>query len=124
MKNAGYSFTVATLLLCAMALTVAGKVRPPELRSDNAANAGAAVAVAVAIKDFRFVPETITVKAGATVTWTNQDDEPHKIAADDGKFASPTLDTNEEYGHAFTTPGTYAYYCTLHPRMRGTIVVE
>lgn len=118
MRNTCCSLTVTALLLCAAMLTFAGKVKQADPRGDDAA------AAEVAIKDFNFVPKPIKVKAGTKVTWTNQDEEPHKIAADDETFVSPALDTDEKYTHQFTTPGTYKYYCTVHPKMTGTIEVE
>jgi amicyanin len=80
--------------------------------------------VAVGIDNFTFNPQTLTVKAGATVTWTNKDDIPHTVAAVNKEFKSKALDTDDAYTFTFTTPGTYAYFCSLHPHMTGTIVVE
>jgi plastocyanin len=80
--------------------------------------------VAVGIDNFTFNPQTLTVKAGATVTWTNKDDIPHTVAAVNRQFKSKALDTDDGYTFTVTTPGTYAYFCSLHPHMTGTIVVE
>lgn len=79
---------------------------------------------AVAIDNFTFNPQRLTVKAGTTVTWTNKDDIPHAIAAVDKLFKSKALDTDDRYSFTFTTLGTYEYFCSLHPHMTGTIVVE
>jgi amicyanin len=79
---------------------------------------------AVAIDNFTFNPQRVTVKAGTTVTWTNKDDIPHAIAATDKLFKSKVLDTDNSYSFTFTTPGSYAYFCSLHPHMTGTVVVE
>ncbi|HTP91446.1 MAG TPA: cupredoxin family copper-binding protein [Xanthobacteraceae bacterium] len=81
-------------------------------------------ASAVSIDNFTFTPQTLTVKAGTTVTWTNKDDIPHAIAATDKGFRSKALDTDDSYSFTFTTPGTYQYFCSLHPHMTGTVVVE
>lgn len=82
-------------------------------------------ATAVSIDNFTFTPQKLTVKAGTTVTWTNKDDIPHGIAASNNAFTrSKALDTNDSYSFTFTTPGTYAYFCYIHPHMTGTIVVE
>ena len=81
-------------------------------------------AAAVAIDNFTFNPHSITIKAGTTVTWTNKDDIPHAVAATDRSFKSKTLDTEDHYAFTFMTPGTYQYFCSLHPHMTGTIVVE
>jgi amicyanin len=84
-----------------------------------------APATAVSIDNFTFGPPKLTVKAGTTVTWTNRDDIPHGIAATNNTFAkSKALDTDDSYSFTFTTPGTYAYFCYIHPHMTGTIVVE
>ena len=64
------------------------------------------------------------MKAGTTVTWKNMDDIPHAVAAVNKQFKSKTLDTDDAYSFTFTTPGSYEYFCSLHPHMTGTIVVE
>ena len=81
-------------------------------------------AIKISAKDFMFSPATVTVKAGATVTWTNLDDEPHTVFSDAGLFRSSALDTKDNFSYKFDKPGTYHYLCTIHPRMVGTIVVE
>jgi amicyanin len=78
---------------------------------------------AVSIKDFKFDPATLTVPVGTTVTWTNQDEEPHAIAAKDGSFHGPGMDTHGTYSFTFNTPGTFDYICSIHPFMTGTVVV-
>jgi amicyanin len=80
--------------------------------------------VPVTIDNFVFEPARLTVKAGTTVTWTNRDDIPHTVAAKDRAFKSKVMDTDESYSFTFSTPGEYAYFCSLHPHMTGTIVVE
>ena len=83
------------------------------------------VASAVSIHNFTFTPQTLTVKAGTTVTWNNKDDIPHGIASDNNAFRrSKALDTDDKFAFMFTTPGTYQYFCYLHPYMKGTIVVQ
>jgi plastocyanin len=84
-----------------------------------------AAAATIGIDNFTFNPKQLTVKAGATVTWTNKDDIPHGIASANNAFArSKALDTDDSYSFTFTTPGTYQYFCYVHPHMTGTIVVE
>ena len=79
----------------------------------------------VTIDNFFFTPGSVTVKAGTTVTWTNKDDIPHGIGSANNAFPkSKALDTDESYSFTFATPGTYQYFCYLHPKMVGTIVVE
>ena len=80
--------------------------------------------IEVKIDNFTFSPERVTVKAGTTVTWVNEDDIPHTIASSAKLFKSKALDTDDSYAFTFTTPGEYQYFCSLHPHMTGTIVVE
>ncbi|BBY04408.1 cupredoxin domain-containing protein [Mycobacterium seoulense] len=77
----------------------------------------------VTIDGFAFAPATLTVAAGTTVTWTNRDEEPHTVAASDGSFHSPGMGTGATFTHTFTDPGTFDYVCSIHPMMRGTVVV-
>jgi amicyanin len=84
----------------------------------------AADAAAVKIDNFTFTSKSLTVKAGTTVTWTNQDDIPHTVTSTTQQFKSKALDTNDTFSFTFTTPGSYNYFCSLHPHMTGTIVVE
>ena len=80
--------------------------------------------VPVTIDNFVFEPGRVTVKVGTTVTWTNHDDIPHTVASKDRAFKSKVMDTDESYSFTFSTPGEYTYFCSLHPHMTGTIVVE
>jgi len=90
-----------------------------------AAGAGPAAAdTDIAVKDYAFAPAALDVKAGETVTWTNGDDSPHQLVAVDKSFRSPALDTGDHYSRTFATPGTYKYFCSLHPQMVGTVVVH
>jgi plastocyanin len=81
-------------------------------------------AVEVNIDNFSFGPERITVPAGTTVTWTNRDDIPHTVVSDDKLFKSRVLDTDEKFSYTFSRPGTYAYFCSVHPKMTGKVVVQ
>ena len=83
-----------------------------------------AAAVEVKIDNFSFGPQEVHVKTGATVTWTNEDDIPHTVVSTTLAFRSRALDTDGKFSFTFTTPGTYKYFCSLHPHMTGTIVVE
>ncbi len=78
----------------------------------------------IVVKDFMFNPTPLTVKAGATVTWINMDDEPHTVVSDTGVFKSGGMDTNESFTYKFDKPGTYHFTCSIHPRMVGTVVVQ
>ena len=88
------------------------------------AGAAAADQAKVPIKDFMYQSTSLTVKSGTTVTWTNNDDEPHTVISDTGAFRSSALDTNETFSYKFDKPGVYPYHCSIHPRMVATIVVE
>ncbi len=98
-------------LLLAPAVLVSGQARAAEM--------------SVTIDNFVFTPETLTIPAGTRVTWTNQDDIPHLVVSANRPpdFKSPVLDTDEHFARVFETPGTYVYFCGLHPHMKGTIVV-
>jgi plastocyanin len=76
------------------------------------------------IDNFSFAPQRLTVKAGTTVTWTNKDDIPHTVASTTKAFKSKVLDTDDKFSFTFTNAGIYEYFCSLHPHMTGTIVVE
>ena len=79
---------------------------------------------AVKIDNFVFGPQTLTVPVGSTVTWTNSDDIPHTAVSTDSVFRSNVMDTNEKFSYTFTKAGTYSYYCTIHPKMTGKVVVQ
>jgi plastocyanin len=82
-------------------------------------------AVTVKIDNFAFDAQTVTVPAGATVTWVNDDDAPHTVVADDGKsFRSKTLDTGDRFSFTFLHAGAFGYFCSVHPHMTGKVVVK
>jgi plastocyanin len=81
-------------------------------------------AVEVKIDNFSFTPPTLTVKAGTQITWTNADDIPHTVVSDDQRFKSKVLDTDEKFTFTASQPGTYSYFCSIHPKMTGKVVVE
>jgi len=78
----------------------------------------------VKIDNFSFGPATLTVPVGATVNWTNRDDIPHTVVSTDGLFKSKVLDTDEKFSFTFSKPGTFAYFCSIHPKMTGKVVVQ
>ena len=84
----------------------------------------AASPAAVTIDNFNFSPMTLTVAAGTTVTWTNNDDIPHTVRAVDGSFHSKPLDTADSYSFTFAKPGVYSYFCSVHPKMVGKVIVK
>jgi len=78
----------------------------------------------VKIDNFSFTPQEIKVKAGTTVVWTNRDDIPHTVTSTDSVFKSKTLDTDDKFTMTFSKPGTYPYFCSIHPKMTGKVIVE
>ena len=79
----------------------------------------------IVIKDFHFTPETLTVKSGEKITWINRDEEPHTVVSVEKQFKKSTaLDTDQEFVITAGAPGTYTYFCSVHPKMTGTIIVE
>jgi plastocyanin len=119
-SNLMRSTLVAAALGAATAIMLAAVVLPGWAQNAPQANAGA-----VSIHNFTFTPQTLTVKPGTTIAWTNKDDIPHGIAWENNAFArSKALDTDDSYSFTFTTPGTYKYFCYIHPHITGTIVVQ
>src|SRR6266852_5388985 len=110
--------SLVTPVMIAMLLLVAGSPRVAANDQPSAANAE------VKIDNFSFGPQTLTVPVGATVTWINRDDIPHTVVSTDGVFKSKVRDTDEKFSYTFTKAGTYSYYCSVHPKMTGQIVVQ
>ena len=108
-----------TVVIAAAAFVGGG----PRSAAASAAQAPASAAE-VKIDNFSFGPATLTVPAGTTVTWTNRDDIPHTVVSDDKVFRSKVLDTDEKFSFTFTKPGTYPYFCSIHPKMTGKVVVQ
>jgi len=112
-------FGLAALVLVGLGMLFNGS-------ANVAANAQPPAPTEVKIDNFSFSPVTLTVTAGTTVTWTNRDDIPHTVvSADDAKtFKSKVMDTDEKFSFTFTKAGTYTYFCSVHPKMTGTVVVK
>jgi plastocyanin len=97
---------------------------PPAITAPTTSTGGGN---SIAIKNFAFDPSPLTVKTGAVVTWVNQDTAPHAIVSDTGSpsaFASDSLSTGASYKFTFTQAGTYTYHCSIHPSMKGTVIVQ
>ena len=114
MKRSHWILTIAASMVLAL-------VAFPTLERKVAAGPPTAE---VQIDNFSFSPATITVKAGTQITWTNKDDIPHTVVSEDKTFKSKVLDTDEKFTLTPTKPGTYTYYCSIHPKMTGKLVVE
>jgi plastocyanin len=113
------------LLLGALGVTALLAAALPELTAAGAAAVTAAASPAtVDIDNFAFTPAALTVTAGTTVTWKNEDDSPHRIGDKNGTFKSAALDTDDSFSHTFAAPGEYPYICTIHPYMVGKIIVK
>jgi plastocyanin len=78
----------------------------------------------VKIDNFSFGPGTLTVSVGTTVTWTNRDDLPHTVVSTEGAFKSKVLDTDEKFSFTFSKAGAFPYFCSIHPKMTGKVVVQ
>ena len=78
----------------------------------------------VVVKNFSFSPATLHVGAGTTVAWKNDDEEPHTVVSDSGAFRSGAMDEGDRFQFTFDRPGTYRFFCSVHPHMTGTIIVE
>jgi len=123
-QAAGFPGTAGSpsVLPTAMPSSTGGMTSMPASAAPAAAQPVAADAVA--IRNFAFAPQVVTVKAGTTVHWANQDSEAHTVTSDAGAFGSPVLQPAAGYSFTFAKPGTYRYHCTIHPFMTGTVVVS
>lgn len=102
------------------ALPAAGASTPAQAKTARSGDPGAEVK----IDNFTFTPPSLTVAVGTQVTWTNRDDIPHTVVTEDKTMKSKVLDTDEKFVYTFTKPGAYSYFCSIHPKMKGTIVVQ
>lgn len=119
MKKRSVCMAGLAAVIVALGLLLAGS---PKV----AANAPQPATTEVKIDNFSFTPAVLTVPVGTTVTWTNRDDIPHTVvSADDPKmFKSKAMDTDEKFSYTFAKPGRYSYFCSVHPKMTGTIIVQ
>jgi amicyanin len=113
---------VVAVMLATFAAMMFAAANTQALQAAQSAQTPAAVEVK--IDNFSFAPVEISVSAGTTVTWTNRDDIPHTVVSTDKVFKSKVLDTDDKYSYTFTKPGTYPYFCSVHPKMTGTVVVK
>jgi plastocyanin len=121
------SFCIALLILACVAAGCSSNQTPPALAATTAPQASTMGGTSITIKNFAFDPTPLTVKTGTVVTWVNQDGAPHIVVSDTGSptaFSSDSLSTGASYKFTFTQPGTYTYHCSIHPSMKGTIIVQ
>jgi plastocyanin len=109
----------ALAIVLPLAVVAVQLVRPMRAKSEDKSSPAE-----VRVDNFSFAPETLTVPVSSTVTWVNKDDVPHVIASNNGLFKSKALDTDDTYSYTFTKAGAYSYYCSIHPKMLGKIVVQ
>ena len=123
----GGAIIAATALLAVLVIAAWAMAGPgPRVarRETAAARPNAATKLEVTISEFAFHPGTLEVSAGATVTWTNADGDAHTVTSENGAFTSPALDSGETFSQTFTAPGTYNYFCALHPQMTAQVIVK
>jgi plastocyanin len=111
-------------VVCTAALLVAILAGRQTTHASAPAAPSMAGGAEVKIDNFTFAPASLTVAVGTTVTWTNRDDIPHTVVSDDQSIKSKALDTDDKFTFTFTKPGTYSYFCSLHPKMKGTVIVQ
>jgi plastocyanin len=116
-KRAIWTLSLTALVL--MTVMVAGRAK-----TYGATAADDKQPVEVKIDNFVFAPNTVTVPVGTTLHWTNRDDIPHNVVSEDKSFKSKVMDTDESFSYTFTKPGTYTYFCSIHPKMAGKVVVQ
>jgi plastocyanin len=123
-KYTARAAAIAGTLLVLLVGPACATAAQPEPANQPESSATTAAGSQVTIENFEFNPATLTVPIGTTVTWISHDDEPHTVTSSENVFASAGLDADETFSYTFSTPGTYTYYCKLHPHMTGTIVVK
>ncbi|MGZ4860700.1 MAG: cupredoxin domain-containing protein [Candidatus Angelobacter sp.] len=116
--------TIWSLGIATVAIVIAVAAGRPGTFNATTAQEKTATETSVKIDNFTFSPGTITVAAGSTVRWTNHDDIPHNVVSADKSFKSKAMDTDENFSFTFTKPGTYSYFCSIHPKMTGKVVVQ
>jgi plastocyanin len=114
----------AALAIVAAVLTAAVTGRTDTMNHATPTPGPTAAPVAVKIVNFAFSPQKVVIPIGGSVTWTNKDDVAHTATASDSSFDSGNLANGQSWTHTFTKAGKYAYVCTYHPNMTGTIVVQ
>jgi plastocyanin len=115
---------LASLAIVAAVLTAAVTARTDPMSQGSPTPGPTSAPIAVTIINFGFTPQKVVIPVGGSVTWTNKDDIAHTATASDNSFDSGNLANGQSWTHVFTKAGRYAYVCTYHPNMTGTIVVQ
>ena len=111
---------IVSLLTTVMVATLLLSTASP----GSSAKAPQPASAEVKVDNFSFGPASLTVAVGTTVTWTNRDDIPQTVVSTDKVFKSKVLDTDEKFSFTFAKAGTYPYFCSIHPKMTGSVVVQ
>jgi plastocyanin len=117
MRKSLYFANLTVVVMAAIVMLLAGA-------RNVIANGSQPAPAEVTIDNFTFGPPALTVPAGTTITWTNRDDIPHTVVSTDGVFKSRVLDTDEKFSYTFAKPGTFPYFCSIHPKMTGKVLVQ
>jgi plastocyanin len=130
-QSVDFTWSALALVAIVSVMTLSGVAASSALQAGGASGLAASPkastggsATEVMIDNFAFTPGVVTVKAGTQVTWINHDDIPHTVDSSQGKFKSSAMDTNDKFQFRFTEPGEYPFYCRMHPKMTGKIVVQ
>lgn len=125
---ASFKWSVGVLIAIASVMILVGTVSQAQHESGPVKPVGTAMETdagpQVMIDNFVYSPVPLTVKVGSTVTWTNHDDIPHTVDSTEGKFKSAPLDTDDKFVFQFKEAGEYAFYCRIHPKMTGKVIVQ
>jgi plastocyanin len=123
-----FKWSVAVLIAIASVMILVGTASQAQHENGSGkivwTAAGTDVAPQVMIDNFVYNPVPLTIKVGTTVTWINHDDIPHTVDSTEGKFKSAALDTDDKFEYRFTAAGEYPFYCRIHPKMTGKIIVQ
>lgn len=127
-QSVKFAWSSFALIVTVVAISLSGAAilyaSEPASAAGGSPESSTGSAAQVKIDNFAFTPGVITVKVGTEVTWINQDDIPHTVDSTQGKFKSAALDTDNKFQFRFTEPGEYPFYCRMHPKMTGKVVVQ
>jgi len=122
--KSGYAAWRRRALFAALAVSAMTIVGNRASLAEDAIHPVAAEPLTIKIDNFTFTPPEVTVSAGTSITWVNNDDIPHTVAATNKEFKSKPLDTEEKFSFVFSAPGSYDYFCSLHPHMKARVIVK
>jgi plastocyanin len=123
-RRVSVAVAMAVMVVCGWSAGERNVLAGAQSKPAVGAPAPAPATTEVKIDNFSFGPMTITVAVGTTVTWINRDDIPHTVVSTEGVFKSKVMDTDEKFSFTFTKAGTFPYFCSVHPKMTATVVVQ